>query len=105
MEIKWKDSYLKIVLTLILVSIWVVIIQNTILINDTKKVDVMNDIIVHGHVGVSGEVEVTNEVDINLSSINGYDDCFFDQRGTSNGRFGFLGFGGGYYRIPVYTGF
>ena len=104
MEQKSKNISLKAILIAIGVGIWVIVLQNAGIIpkligteNGTQTVYVTGgniDADINGTVDVRGSVSVDNEVDVNLESINGKSNAFYDFGGNGN-----------YVRIPVYTGY
>lgn len=104
MEQKSKNISLKTILIAIGVGIWVIVLQNAGIIpklvgteNGTQTVYVTGgniDADINGTVDVRGSVSVDNEVDVNLESINGKSNAFYDFGGNGN-----------YVRIPVYTGY
>lgn len=92
----------------IAVGVWIIVFQNIFLLNKEHKVHIIdneNPIRVYGSVGINDEVKVNgsvwvngnvginNCVDINLQSINGYSDAFFNnpRKGDKDK----------YYTIPV----
>ncbi len=85
----------KLILTGILISLWIIIIQN--FTNSNSK---NNQVYITGgtidnigeDVKVKGEVDINNKVDVNISEINGHR-SFYDHN-----------YDGVYNRIPVYGG-
>ena len=69
-----KDKFLKIILSLILISLCIIIFQNLGIIKPAKYkyVYVVNTVDVQGSVDVSGSVDVDNTVDVNLDAVLGY---------------------------------
>ncbi|OGU75889.1 MAG: hypothetical protein A2V93_01940 [Ignavibacteria bacterium RBG_16_34_14] len=67
-----NDKFLKIVLLLIAVSLWILVLQNFDIIKTPKDVYVINTVDVQGSVDVSGSVSVDNTVDVNLDEVLGY---------------------------------
>jgi hypothetical protein len=89
METKSKNLSLKAILIIIAVGIWAIVLQNAGVIPTKQNVYVKGGYI---DADVDGRVSVDNEVDINLSSINGKSNVFYDFGGN-----------GDYVRIPVMT--
>ena len=82
------------------IGVWVLVLQNFGVIPTTvQSVWVENtiDANVTGNVDaeVTGCVDVKNTVDINVSEINGYSNCFYDNSSRHPHK---------YYRIPVFDG-
>lgn len=89
METKSKNLSLKAILIIIAVGIWAIVLQNAGVIPTKQNVYVKGGYV---DADVNGRVSVDNEVDINLSSINGKSNVFYDFGGN-----------GDYVRIPVMT--
>ena len=89
METKSKNLSLKAILIIIAVGIWAIVLQNAGVIPTKQNVYVKGGYV---DADVNGRVCVDNEVDINLSSINGKSNVFYDFGGN-----------GDYVRIPVMT--
>lgn len=92
----------------IAIGVWIIVIQNIFLLNKEHKVRIIDnenpisvcgsvgindEVKVNGSVWVNGNVGINNCVDINLQSINGYSDAFFNnpRKGDKDK----------YYTIPV----
>ncbi len=80
----------RLVLIVIALGIWAIVLQNAGVIPTNQNVRVVNSIDAH----VNGSVSVDNTIDVNLESINGHSNAFYDFGGNKN-----------YVRIPVYTGY
>lgn len=109
-KIKLIFENTNVLLVLIFVGVWTIVIQNTISLAKVKKVNIVEvknkdghnpfykpyalpvEIVNHPDVDVSGTVYVGNTVDVNLESINGYRNCFYNsyQKHPND-----------YYRIPI----
>ncbi len=82
----------KLLLFLIGAGIWAIFLQNFGLISTTQNVYVKG-----GYVSaeVEGRIEVEYTIDVNLESINGHRDAFYNHSSEHPDD---------YYRIPIYTG-
>lgn len=65
MEMKSKNTTLKVILLSIAIGIWAIVLQNAGIIPTTKNVSVVNSVDVRGSVDVG-------EVDVNITKINGW---------------------------------
>ena len=92
-----------------LIGVWTIVVQNMFILNKQQdeiaisrintpvdvrgSVEVSNTVDVTGSVYATGNVEIKNTVDVNLESINGYSDAFFNnpRKGDKDK----------YYTIPV----
>ena len=89
METKSKNISLKAILIVIAAGIWMIVLQNFNIFDNRQDVYVKGGYI---DADVSGSVDVDNTVDVNLDSINGRRNAFYD-----------FGENGEYVRIPVMT--
>lgn len=88
-----NSKSLKIVLITIAVGIWALVFQNAGIIPTNQNVRVQGGYIdVSGSVDVDNTVSVSGYVDVNLESINGKSNAFYDFGGDGN-----------HVRIPVMT--
>ena len=89
METKSKNISLKAILIVIAAGIWMIVLQNFNIFDNRQDVYVKGGYI---DADVRGSVDVDNTVDVNLDSINGRGNAFYD-----------FGENGEYVRIPVMT--
>ena len=70
-----KNMFLKAILIVIAIGIWMLVFQNLGVIPVTQNVIVKNTVDVSGYVGIG------NTVDVNLEEINGHSNVFFNNPG------------------------
>ncbi len=85
------SSFLKNILILIAVGVWIIVLQNAGFIPQYKSMKISADkpLTVQGQVDVENTVFIKGQVDANLESINGHNKFYKDPRT------------GEYYVIPV----
>lgn len=95
METKSKSISLKVILSSIAIGIWVLVFQNAGIIPTSQNVKVTNEVdaYVRGRVNIDGSVNIDNTVDVNIHSINGY-----NQVTTGKGTHSVFPYG---YMLPV----
>ena len=80
METKSKNFSLKALLIVIAIGIWAIVLQNAGVIPTSQKVQGVNSVGIDGYVNVRGSVSIDNMVDINIRSINGFKNAFYQDR-------------------------
>ena len=89
MDAKSKNISLKVILIIMTIGIWSLVLQNAGIIPTKQNVYVKGGYI---EADVRGSVDIDNTVDINIESVNGYNNAFYGHKG------------GSYDAIHVYTG-